>query len=94
MKKIFKNSSGNIVIQKSFTFGIVEMRRNLKEEGLEIIGYWDIDDNNFPEFKSIKDRFITTEYDFDIFKALRFGQKLAEILIETKNEKDMEHVKK
>jgi len=87
MKKIFKNSSGNIVIQKSFTFGIVEMRRNLKEEGLEIIGYWDIDDNNFPEFKSIKDRFITTEYDFDIFKALRFGQKLAEILIETKNEK-------
>jgi hypothetical protein len=94
MKKIFKNSSGNIVIQKSFTFGIVEMRRNLKEEGLEIIGYWDIDDNNFPEFKSIKDRFITTEYDFDIFKALKFGQKIAEILIETENEKNMEYDKK
>jgi hypothetical protein len=82
MKKIFKNSSGNIVVQKSDVNGIVEMRRILKDDW-ELLGYW----NDIPEFISHENRFITTKYDFDIFKALKFGQKLAEILIETKNEK-------
>lgn len=93
MKKIFKNSSGNIIIESANDngIGIVEMSQiDAETPGLvagSIIGFWELDDTNFPEFKSIKDRFITTKYDFDIFKALKFGQKLAEILIETKNEK-------
>jgi hypothetical protein len=88
MKKIFKNSSGNIIVQEATnSIGVVEMRRILIDKTTEIIGGWILDDVEFPEFTSIKDRFITTKYDFDIFKALKFGQKLAEILIETKNDK-------
>jgi hypothetical protein len=88
MKKIFKNSSGNIVVQErpKDWCGLVEMRINNGKPD-NMIGYWDKNEEGYPEFTSIEDKFITTKYDFDIFKALKFGQKLAEILIETKNEK-------
>ena len=55
-----------------------------------VIGYWEVrkvDGEDFPEFISVQDRFINLDCDFDIFKALRFGQKVAEILIEIINEK-------
>ena len=88
MKKIFKNSSGNIEVRESTGIGACGIV-NMFQNGC-VIGYWKVnkvDGEDFPEFISFRDRFIETEYDFDIFKALNFGQKLAEILIETKNEK-------
>ena len=88
MKKIFKNSSGNIVIIKTpdDCYGIVEMRINTGKPD-NMIGYWAENEEGYPVFTSVEDKFIKTKYDFDIFKALKFGQKLAEILTETKNEK-------
>ena len=87
MKKIFKNSSGNIIVQsyseeKEDIVRLIQLR---KKEGEITLGYWE--NRASPCFVSLGDNFIKTKYDFDIFKALKFGQKLAEILIETKNEK-------
>jgi len=85
MKKIFKNSSGNIIIQ-SYSAEVPDIVRLIQlKNGLEnTLGYWE--NKKSPHFISLGDNFIKTKYDFDIFKALRFGQKLAEILIETKDE--------
>lgn len=82
MKKIFKNSSGNIEVRESSEnkYGNVELIQNLGID-IKVLGYWI--GGPIPHFISVDKNFIETKYDFDIFKALKFGQKLAEILIET-----------
>ena len=86
MKKRFKNSSGDIVVQ-SYSEEVPDIVRlvQLKNGQENTLGYWE--NKKSPHFISLEDNFIKTKYDFDIFKALKFGQKLAEILTETKNEK-------
>ena len=38
--------------------------------------------DDYVQFESIGDRFAKTKYSFDIIEAVRYGQKLAELLIE------------
>ena len=95
MKKDLINGSGNIRVRHAEGVGrcgIVEMMHlDDKNESGCVIGYWKIrkiDGHPFPEFQSVHDRIMKTEYDDPqiLLDALSFGQRLAELLIETEEE--------
>ena len=91
MQKTFPNDSGDILVRQSPTkmgCGIVEMMHLYDKENKSgcVIGYWELrksDDEHVAEFRSVHDRFAKTEYVFDIMEAVRYGQKLAELIIES-----------
>ena len=79
MKKTFSD----ILVQKSAKCGgcgLVE----LISEGC-VIGYWEsrkVDGDPFPEFRVVHDRLVSMSFDRDdFFEALKWGQKLAEVLV-------------
>ncbi len=90
MKKTFENEDGNILVRYSHNTGrcgIVEMLHLYdKNESGCVIGAWKvrkIDGEDFPEFYAIHDRFTSTKYSFDIMEAVKYGQKLAEVCLES-----------
>jgi hypothetical protein len=95
MKKTIQNESGNILIRQSVQHGcgIVEMMHlfDNNESGC-VIGYWEkvtVDGEYSAEFRSVHDRIMDTKYDSAdiLLNSLIFGQKLANLIIETKEEK-------
>lgn len=95
MEKTFENIGGNILVRAAGegrgSCGIVEMLHlwNENESGC-VIGAWkvrDVDSTPFPEFYVVHDRLTSTTYSFDILEAIRFGQKMAELLVEMKMKK-------
>jgi len=96
LEKRIKNSSGDLLIRKSGKeggCGIVELLHLWsKNESGCVIGCWQekkSDESYIAEFSSIDDRIITTEYDNSdmLLDALKFGQKLADLIIETNQTK-------
>ncbi len=92
MEKTFKNESGNILVRYSpktqvGRCGIVEMLHLFDNNKTGcVIGAWvvrDVDGEPFPEFQVVHDRLTEIEYSFDIMDAIRYGQKLAEICVES-----------
>lgn len=91
-KKTIKNSSGNITIKATDNCGIVEIM-HLYDKNISgcVIGYWqvrDVDGEPMAEFQSVHDRIMTTEYDSPsiLLEALKYGQKLADLIVESKKE--------
>ena len=88
MEKRFKNTSGDILVRKSSErgCGTVEMLHLFQENKVGyVIGSWNVrkvDGEDFPEFTVVGKRFMEVSYSFDPLEALKFGQKLAELLIE------------
>jgi hypothetical protein len=94
MEKRFKNESGEILVRHAIgagRCGIVEMIHLYdKNESGCVIGAWKVQEGEgepFAEFRSINDRIMNTKYDDPgiLLSALKFGQKLADLLIETGN---------
>lgn len=89
-EKRWKNSSGDIVVRETDNCGIVEIMHLYSENKSGcVIGYWEMrkcDDILIAEFKSCQSRFIETEYDKPeiVLEILKFGQKLANLIIETR----------
>lgn len=93
MKKVIENSSGNILVRDSVNnvgaCGIVEaLHLWHKDKSGCVIFAWkvrDADGNPRAEVYSIDDRMANTEYDNAdvLLEALLFGQRLANLLIET-----------
>jgi len=90
MKKIFKNKSGDILVRycskdQIGRCGIVEMLHlhDKKRKAGCVIGYWEvnIDEDPTAEFKVIDSRLTEVKYDFDIIKAIKYGQKIADKMI-------------
>ena len=90
LKKRWKNSSGDIEVRQTDNCGIVEIMHYWdKNKSGCVIACWretEIDGKSTTQLESIYDRLMTTKYDNSdiLLEALIFGQKLAEILIETK----------
>lgn len=92
LEKTFENEGGNILVRycpetQLGRCGIVEML-HLYDENKSgcAIGAWvvrDVDGIPFPEFQVIHDRLTSTKYSFDILEALRYGQRLAELCLES-----------
>lgn len=88
IRKRFKNKSGDIEVRQTDNCGIVEIMHYWKENKSGcVIGYWSIrncDGDKIAEFQSVQSRIIETEYDDPtiLLEALKFGQKLADILLE------------
>jgi len=93
MKRQWDNKSGAILVRQSDKdhggCGIVEMLHLWSENRSGcVIGYWEVrevDGSPTAEFQSVHDRVMKTEYDTAdlLLDALRFGQRLADLLIET-----------
>lgn len=92
MQKTFENDGGNILVRstekdKMGACGKVEMLHLYSNNKAGcVIGAWkvrDVDEQPFPEFYVVHDRLTSTKYSFDIMEALRYGQKLAELCVES-----------
>lgn len=91
MKKVFEDENGNLRVQSSNApgrCGIVELMHLWdKNKSGCVIGYWEVRDvDGFPtaEFRSVHDRFADSKCSNEnLMSAVRFGQKLADLLIET-----------
>ncbi len=88
MEKRIKNKSGDILIRQTNDCGIVEIMHlcNNNISGC-VIGYWKkrkCDGINIAEFISVNGRIMEIEYDNAniLLEALKFGQKMADLLIE------------
>ena len=89
MKKEYKCGDGIILVRQSDSkqggCGIVEMLYLPDGKSGCVIGQWGerrADNSRIAEFSSIHARFIEQDYnEFDIFEALRYGQKLSEIIL-------------
>ncbi len=81
IEKTWKDPSGDITVRASDNCGIVEIVKwNNNNRSCYVIGYWD----EKAELKSVQDRlpngtYSSTESLLDI---LRFGQKLADLILE------------
>ena len=90
MEKTYKNEGGNILIRNTEGMtgacGMIEMLHLFdKNKSGCVIAYWEVrksDGQDIAEFQSCMDRFATTKYSFDIMEAVRFGQKMADLLLE------------
>jgi hypothetical protein len=89
LQRTFVNDGGNILVRdargKPGRCGIVEMLHLYdKNKSGCVVAAWevrDIDGTPFPELRVIHDRLTATKYSFDIMEALRYGQELAELLV-------------
>ena len=88
--KRWKNFSGDILVKESDAsgIGIVEILHlyNKKNDAGCVIGCWKTrkcDGEIIAEFQSIHDRIMEVDYsDVNLIEILKFGQKLADIIIE------------
>lgn len=91
MEKTFINEGGNILVRdargKVGAGGVVEMLHLYDNNRAGcLIGAWKIrpvDGENRAEFCSVYNRFPTTKYSFDIMEAVKWGQKLADMIVES-----------
>lgn len=79
MKKVFENSSGNVVVRTTNSCGIVEILHN----GC-VLAYWKTVDDGV-ELKFVGDRLINADLDdwSTTREMLIYGQKLAELVNES-----------
>ena len=95
IRKTYKNDSGDILIKASnskWGCGIVEMLHLWDKEtrGGCVIAFWKktkSDGEYIAELTSVGSRLMDIEYDsgFDLISALKYGQKLADLIIESDN---------
>lgn len=85
IEKRWENEGGDILVRQTDNCGIVEIMHLYSENKSGcVIGYWevrDVDGEPMAEFSAVHDRFANTKYSFDIMEAVRWGEKLASLLV-------------
>lgn len=91
MKKIFENSSGNILVKDSYkdlgACGVVEILHlyDNNQSGCVIGAFVErkVDGMNIAEFHEVLDRLTSTPIDSSeiIMEAIRYGRKLSEVIL-------------